>query len=177
MRRYGCEGKAFAVNSNLSLLSWPQQTPALQSPDSGLRPAPGLRGPAMIRGTPPGTPSRHRTTNRNFSHESSRNLFPFLSITCRSTRVKPVPSACYPGIGGGRGATSSSAGCQIVPRDFVKTRVREGPQRTRVMRRRWRHSSGAIRTAVEPATGRSGEAFPSPCQGSRDKRFDTWGSA
>ena len=32
-------------------------------------------------------------------------------------------------------------------------------------------------TAVEPTTARSGEACPSPCQGSRDKRFDTWGSA
>ena len=31
VRRYGCEGKAFAVNSNLSLLWCPQQTPAVQS--------------------------------------------------------------------------------------------------------------------------------------------------
>ena len=98
-----------------------------QSPNCGLRPAPGLRYPAMVRGTPPGTPSRHRTTNRNLSHESSKTLLPFLSITCRSTRVKPLPSCCYPGIGGRRGATSRSAECRIVPRDFVKTRVREGP--------------------------------------------------
>ena len=36
---------------------------------------------------------------------------------------------------------------------------------------------GAIRTAVESTTARSAEAFPSPCQGSRYNRFDTWGSA
>ena len=52
-----------------------------------------------------------------------------------------------------------------------------GPQCPRVMRRGWRHSSGAIRTVVEPTTARCAGTFPSPCQGSRDKRFDTWGSA
>ena len=127
--------------------------------------------------SPPGTPSRHSHHEPPLSHESFKNVFPFLSITCRSTRVKPLPPSCYPGIGGIRGAKSGSAECQIVQRDFVKTRVREGPQGPRVMRRRWRHSSGAMRTAVEPTTARCAEAFPSPCQGSRHKRFDTWGSA
>ena len=92
-----------------------------QSPNSGLRPALGLRHPAMIRGTPPGTPSRHRTTNRNLSHESSKYLFPFLLITCRSTRVKPLPPSCYPGIGGREEQRRGSAECQIVPRDFMRT--------------------------------------------------------
>ena len=150
------------------------------SPNSGLGPAPGLRYPAIIRGTPLGL----RLAIAPRAAIGVTNLPRIYSLSFQSLAAPRGSNPFHPfatleseEIGGRRGATSSSGECQIVARDFVKTRVREGPQGRRVMRRRWRHAFGAIRTAAEPTTGRCAEAFPSPCQGCRHRRFDTWGSA
>ena len=131
----------------------------------------------MVRGTPPGTPSRHRTTNRNFSHESSKKLFPFLSITSRSTRVKPLPSSCYPGIGGRRGATSRSAECRIVPRDFVKTRVREGPSAPESCAGGGDTRPGRYGLLLNQQRLGAPGLFDRPVRAPETKRFGTWGSA